>query len=103
MYIIRSAAVVWCCALLAMHADDAGAYSDYVAYGETIVASNTVAWSAVNQTEIDMTLEKVNHTTRSGSYEANNRRERTEPTILLLLGLSMSGLALWGRKRHQSA
>lgn len=103
MNIIRSAVTVYSGLLLVMTAGHADAYSDYVNYTDVVAIRDTVTWPYPSQAEIDMTLERVQHAASTENDEAPGRRIRTEPTILLLLGLGMSGLALWGRKKHQPA
>ena len=78
-----------------------GAYGDYFSFVKTVAVNNAIYSSTTNPVTLKKQAEIL---TRSHHQKSRyHGPHRSESTILLLMGLGMTCLALWGSRRSPTA
>jgi len=75
------------------------AYGDYSSFVKTVVVNNAMHSSSVHPAVLKRQAEMLTRHNKGRHYGQHG----LDSTILLLMGLGMSGLALWGSRRSPAA
>jgi len=79
--------------------DEAGAYSDHGFITKEVALNETLYWPRTKTADAGEPDESVRPAALSDRVIPAYGQSNNEPTILMIIGLVMSGLALWGSRR----
>lgn len=75
------------------------AYGDYFSFVKTVAVNNAIHSSTTNPAALKSQAETLIRQKKTAYFGQHG----SESTILLLMGLGMCGLAIWGSRRSPSA
>lgn len=78
---------------------EAGAYSDYGFLTKAVTVNETLYWPRTKPEEAVEPIGTVRLAALGSDAIPAYGQSSNEPTILMIIGLVMSGLALWGSRR----
>jgi len=82
-----------------VNSGEAGANSDYVFLTKAVAVNETLYWPRTKPADAVEPIEAVRLAALSIDAIPAYGQSSNEPTILMIIGLVMSGLALWGSRR----